>query len=108
MKFLNQKSILGVNSILLISALIMSTGCSTRKGDWKLIYYHENQSFELFNLTEDIGEITNLAEKEPEKLREMAGLLANYLRKVEAQMPVYKETGEPVPYPDQALNDMED
>ncbi len=31
MKFLNQKSILGVNSILLIPALIMSTGCSNRE-----------------------------------------------------------------------------
>lgn len=103
MKFLNQKSILGVNSILLIPALIISTGCSTREGEWKLIYYHENQSFELFNLTEDIGKTTNPAEKEPEKLREMAGLLANYLRKVEAQMPVYKETGESVKYPNHAL-----
>ncbi len=27
-----------------------------RKGDWKLIYYHSDQSFELFNLKEDIGE----------------------------------------------------
>lgn len=74
-----------------------------RKGDWKLIYYHENQNFELFNLTEDIGETTNLVEKEPRKLVEMAGLLADYLRKAEAQMPVHKETGEPVKYPDHAL-----
>jgi len=81
----------------------MSIGCSNRKGDRKLIYYNENQSFELFNLTEDIGETTNLAEKEPEKLVEMAGLLADYLRKIETQMPVYKETVEPVKYPDHAL-----
>lgn len=102
----------------LYSGIIQTTGAPTgpgigasstiRKGDWKLIYYHENQNFELFNLTEDIGETTNLAEKESEKLREMAGLLADYLRKVEAQMPVFKKTGEPVPYPDQVLNDMED
>ena len=31
-----------------------------RKGDWKLIYYHLNERFELFNINNDIGETTNL------------------------------------------------
>ena len=33
-----------------------------RKGEWKLIYYHADQIFELFNIPNDIGESTNLAD----------------------------------------------
>ena len=32
-----------------------------RQGDWKLIYWHPDQKFELFNLKEDISEEHNLA-----------------------------------------------
>lgn len=71
-----------------------------RKGDWKLIYYHEDQRFELFNISNDIGESTNLAGEENEIMRELAKELGEYLRSVEAQMPTYKESGEQVPWPD--------
>jgi hypothetical protein len=56
-----------------------------RKGDWKLVKgAGENlprgaaggaattEGAQLFNLTKDIGEKTNLAEKEPEKVKELA------------------------------------
>ena len=76
---------------------------SIRKGDWKLIYYHADRHFELFNIQEDIEETTNLAEKETEKLKEMAADLGNYLRESEAQMPSYKDTKKQVPYPDEVL-----
>ena len=74
-----------------------------RKGDWKLIYYHTDQSFELFNLKTDIGESNNLLNQEPDKLKEMAEELSDYLREVAAQMPVIKKTGEKVPFPDEAI-----
>ncbi len=74
-----------------------------RKGDWKLIYYHKDQSFELFNLVNDIGETTNLAEKEPEQLKFLAKNLGEYLRSVNAQMPSDKLSGEQVPWPDEVL-----
>jgi len=35
-------------------------------GDWKLIYYYEYDSFELFNLKDDISEKHDLSEVEPE------------------------------------------
>ena len=85
-------------------------GASTalRHGDWKLIYRHGNQSFELYNLKKDIGEKENLAAREPRKLKEMAGLMGKLLRERKAQMPTYKkgnELGAPegssVPWPDQ-------
>ena len=40
--------------------------CSVlRSGDWKLIYYHGEQSFELFDLAHDLGEKNDLAKAEP-------------------------------------------
>ncbi len=74
-----------------------------RKEDWKLIYYHADQSFELFNIIQDIGESTNLANKEIEIKNRLAKDLSEYLRSVEAQMPSDKTTGKQVPWPDEVL-----
>jgi arylsulfatase A-like enzyme len=74
-----------------------------RKGDWKLIYYHEDQRFELFNIPNDIGESTNLASQEIEIKKEMAKELGDYLRSVDAQMPTEKSSGNQVPWPDEVL-----
>jgi arylsulfatase A-like enzyme len=74
---------------------------TVRKGDWKLIYYHIDQHFELFNINTDIGETTNLADQEKLKLEDLAKTLGTYLRGVDAQMPTYTDTGELVPWPDE-------
>lgn len=71
-----------------------------RKGDWKLIYYHIDSRFELFNIKEDIGESKNLAASEKEKLKDLAEELGNYLRSVNAQMPTNTKTNQAVPWPD--------
>jgi arylsulfatase A-like enzyme len=72
---------------------------TVRKGDWKFIYFHADRRRELYNLKEDIGESTNLVEENPEKTRELAKVLSDYLKNVDAQMPVDKRTGEKVEYP---------
>jgi len=64
-----------------------------------LIYYHSDRSFELFNLKNDIGETRNLAEQESDKLNELAEKLTDYLKSVDAQMPVDKTTGLIVEWP---------
>ena len=74
-----------------------------RKGDWKFIYFHNDQNIELFNLKEDIGEKNNLALVEIKKSQELSFELASYLRSVDAQMPVLKSTGKKVPWPDEIL-----
>jgi arylsulfatase A-like enzyme len=74
-----------------------------RSGDWKLIYFYEDKRFELYNITEDIGELHNLSEQHPEIVKEMAGKLGKYLRSIEAQRPSFKSTGKPVEWPDEAL-----
>ena len=74
-----------------------------RKGNWKLIYYHLDQRFELFNLDLDIGETNNLSKNNPDKLAELAHDLTDYLISVDAQMPSYKNTGQKIPFPSEAL-----
>jgi len=66
---------------------------AVRKGDWKLIYYHLDERMELFNLKEDIGEQHDLVASNPEKVRELAIVLSDYLIEVNAQMPIHKNTG---------------
>ena len=56
-------------------------------GDWKLHQYFENNSIELYNLKEDLGEQNNLAGSHPEKVNELLEILDNWR----------KETGAPVP-----------
>lgn len=80
----------------------IGTTSTIRKGDWKLIYWYQDQSFELFNIDKDIGEEYNLAGDFPDRLHELANNLGKYLRSVDAQRPISKETGQPVPWPDEA------
>jgi len=70
-----------------------------RLGDWKLIYYYINQKLELFNIKEDIGERINLVDKNREKAKELATILTNYLKEVNAQIPKDKKTGEQISFP---------
>lgn len=58
-----------------------------RRGDWKLIHYYEDGRKELYNLSQDIGETTDLAGKYPEKVREMGKELFAYLTEVGAKYP---------------------
>ena len=76
---------------------------AVRKGDFKFIYYHADRRMELFNIKEDISETTNLILENPEQAKELATDLSAYLKAVDAQMPVEKETGVSVPYPVEIL-----
>ena len=60
---------------------------SIRSGDWKLIYYYEDQSVELFNLKEDLGETTNLLNANPVKEKELYNKLMKWLDKTKAPIP---------------------
>ena len=72
-----------------------------RKGDWKLIYDYRKAKLELYNLKTDIGEQNDLAASNPDKTKELAGLLTNQLKKWDAQLPVFKKTGKQVAWPDE-------
>ena len=64
-----------------------------RSGDWKLICNYEDQSLELYNLKEDLGETKNLAESRPEKREELYRKLKLWIEQTHAPIPT-----EPNPY----------
>jgi hypothetical protein len=57
----------------------------------------------LYNLKDDIGEAKNRFSEEPQKVKELATVLSDYLKYVNAQMPIDKRTGRPVEFPDALL-----
>jgi arylsulfatase A len=69
-----------------------SPGAAIRQGDYKLLEYFENGTIQLFNLKKDPGEQNDLASKEPEKVKELKGMLHAWRKEVKAQMmPANKE-----------------
>ena len=66
------------------------SGGAIRVGDWKLIEYFDparSEKFALFNLARDSSEKTNLAAKEPKRVRELQSRLAKWRTQVGARIP---------------------
>jgi len=61
---------------------------AVRAGHFKLIEHYETRRCELYNLAEDLGETNDLAEKMPQKADELKKMLADWRKRVDAQMPV--------------------
>ena len=70
-------------------------GSAMRKGDWKLVVQYEDNRTELFNLAEDPGETTNLAERYPEKVKEMQNILEEKLINTNSKKPLPNENFSP-------------
>ncbi len=60
---------------------------AVRAGDFKLMEFFEDNRLELYNLREDIGERNDLADKMPEKARELQGMLHAWRERIAAPMP---------------------
>jgi arylsulfatase A-like enzyme len=60
---------------------------AVREGDWKLIEWYEDDSVELFNLRDDLGEKRNLAIEQPAKVKELCEKLHAWRKDVNALMP---------------------
>ncbi len=56
-----------------------------RKGNYKLTYFFEDQHIEMFNLTKDISEKSEISAKEPEKAEELKNDLINWLKETNAK-----------------------
>ncbi len=69
---------------------------SIRMGRWKVIYFYDQELWELYRLDKDPGESNNLAESEPERLRELAARLVAELESREALYPLLRGTDQPV------------
>lgn len=59
-----------------------------RKGDWRLIEFFEDNSLELYNLKDDVGETKNLAKNDPAFTAKLRDELKAWRTSVGAQMPM--------------------
>lgn len=63
-------------------------GVWVRSGDFKLIRWFGNPpTHELFNLRDDLSETTNLAERQPDRVKELDVLIDNFLQETGATYP---------------------
>ncbi|MFN9988288.1 MAG: sulfatase [Pirellula sp.] len=62
---------------------------------WKLIHFYEDDSVRLFDLSNDISERKDLADREPKRVRAMRERLDAYLVAVDAQMPTPNKDFDP-------------
>ena len=76
---------------------------SLRKGDWKIVYRHREQTLELYNIGEDITERNDLSKEREEVLKEMADALTAKLDGYDALLPTFRATGERIPMPNQLI-----
>ncbi len=68
---------------------------AVRRGDWKLIEWQEDNRSELFNLAQDIGEQSDLAAKEPQRVAQLRDELHAWQTHVGAKFPIPNPTYDP-------------
>jgi len=70
---------------------------SIREGKWKLIYLYAHERWELYDLTEDIGEKSYLTINYPEVTDRLARKLISHLKENKANYPTDIKTGQELP-----------
>ena len=70
-----------------------------RDGDWKIIYWYEAAEWELYDLSDDLGERSNLIDRRTEVALRMQTQLREWMVKVDAQRPIEKGSGKMLPLP---------
>jgi len=65
---------------------IQSAG-AIRSGDFKLLEFFDDGTLELYNLREDLGEQTNLAEKMPQTAQSLEARLETWRKSLGTKMP---------------------
>ncbi len=82
----------------------VSWASAIRQGRWKLIYFHKDNSLELYDIVEDISESRDLSRVFPAQLKYMANLMTNELKRRNAQMPTSQSTGVQIPWPNAIID----
>ncbi len=62
-------------------------------GDWKLLEFFEDGRLELYNLHDDIGEKNNLAQRMPDKVKELHNQMRAWRAAIQAPMPTPNKGG---------------
>lgn len=68
-------------------------------GDYKLHYWWETGGIQLFDLSKDLAETTNLAKSQSEKAASLKKKLFSYLEDIDAQLPVVNDDYDPATDP---------
>ncbi len=63
-------------------------GSVIRYGPWKLHHYFEDDGIELYDLSKDIGEHTNVADAHPDKVKELYSRLDRWRTRTGAPIPI--------------------
>jgi len=66
-------------------------GSSVVIDDYKLIWFHEDDHLELYNLKEDLGEKIDISTKEPDRVTQMSRVLNDWTMNVKARFPTSKK-----------------
>lgn len=67
-----------------------------RQGDYKLLYFYEEDRTELYNLADDPAEQHDLSRTDPQRMTTMRQTLSDWLEGVGARYPTRRDSGEPV------------
>ena len=74
-----------------------------RKGDYKLMHFYEDASYELYHLINDIGETTNLLPSTDQAIIDIANDMItdmiDHLNDTSAPLPTFRDGGATVPMP---------
>jgi len=70
---------------------------SIREGKWKLIYFYATRKWELYDLSEDIGERSDLSSAHSDNVRVLAKKLITHLKDNKAHYPTDIKSGEELP-----------
>ena len=65
-----------------------------RLDNWKVIYLYNSRTWLLYDLAVDLNEQSNLAERHPKKLQQLATRLKKELLNMNVQWPVNRITGD--------------
>ena len=66
-------------------------GRALRKGSWKLVYFFEDDRYELYQIDQDPGEKIDLAKREVDKLEELKKSLNEWAIEMNAKTPLKNE-----------------
>ena len=72
-------------------------GAAVRSGDWKLIERFEDGRVHLFDLSNDVGEMNDVADQHPERVAAMKQKLHQWYREVDAKF-LQPKPGGPMPW----------
>jgi arylsulfatase A-like enzyme len=72
---------------------------SIRRGDWKLLWFHDGPRVELYDLANDLGETTDVATDHPDLVQELLSELDAWYAETGASRSLLTATGEPIGLP---------